>query len=68
MSIPNYDNDAKMAEYGRYCARMKAIREAREIVRDNAVRLQSVETVDDIRQIQLDINQAIDALISVLEL
>jgi len=66
--IPNYSDDAKMAEYGRYCARQKAIREARETVRDNAVRIQSVETVEELKQIQLEMNEAIDALIAVLEL
>lgn len=60
--ISNYDNDKKMAEYGRYCAVQKAIRKAKEGIRNNAVFLGNCETVEDVMKFKEAMNGHIISL------
>ena len=66
--ITNYDNDLKMAEYGRYCAVRKAIREAKELIRDNAVKLGNSEDMQEIIEYKNNINELVKNLIEAIEL
>lgn len=58
----DYDNDKKMAEYGRYCAVQKAIRKAKEGIRNNAVYLGNSETVGEVIEYKDLMNEQITAL------
>jgi hypothetical protein len=66
--IANYDNDTKMAEYGRYCAKAKAIRESREAVRDIAVGLCNAKDDEAVSNLREAINGHIDDLIEAMKL
>jgi len=68
MSIPNYDNDIAMAEYGRYCARWKAINKAKETIRDNAVRIVNSTNIDEIKSYKQEFDMAVINLLEALEL
>lgn len=64
--IENYDNDEKMALYGRYCAVNRAIRKAKESIRDKAVMIGNSEDVDEIKQARKEFIKAVDDLIEAL--
>ena len=66
--INNYDNDLKMAEYGRYCAVRKAIREAKEAIRDAAVRLGNSDVRAEVISYRTELNIHVDKLIEALEI
>ena len=64
--IKDYNDDVRMAEYGRICAKHRAIREAKEAIRDNAVRLGNTLEVTEIKEYLAEIitssNNLIDAI------
>lgn len=66
--IKNYHDDASMAEYGRLCARYKAINQAKELIRDNSVRIMNSKDIEEIKQYHSEINQAVSELIEAIEL
>jgi len=66
--IDNYDNIEKMAEYGRICAKNKAIREAKEAIRDIAVALGNANNVVAVSNLGEAINVHIDNLIEATKL
>jgi hypothetical protein len=68
--IPDYDDDVKMAEAGRKSVKWKAIKEAKEAIRDTAVALGNpvLANVDAVKGLKVEMNQAIDNLIEALEL
>jgi len=65
--LKNYDNDEIMASYGRSCTVWKAIREAKEAIRDSAVRLGNAQALAEVVQYQLELNNAVADLIEALE-
>jgi hypothetical protein len=68
MMIANYDNDTKMAEFGRYCAKNKAMREAREAIRDIAVALGNASDVEAVSNLRDALNGHIDNLVEAMKL
>jgi succinate dehydrogenase/fumarate reductase-like Fe-S protein len=67
--IPDYDDDKKMAEAGRKSVKWKAINNSKEAIRDVAVHLGgNLNNVQIIKDLKVDMNQAIDNLIEALEL
>jgi hypothetical protein len=70
MMIPDYDDDVKMAEAGRKSVKWKAINGAKEAIRDVAVHLgsQNLNNAEIVKDLKVDMNQAIDNLIEALEL
>jgi hypothetical protein len=68
--IPDYDDDKKMAEAGRRAVKWKAINNAKETIRNVAVALgnQHLADVGAIKELKIEMNQAIDNLIEALEL
>ena len=66
--IKDYNDDVAMAEYGRYCARNKAIREAKEAIRDSAVMLGNTLEVSEINKYCSAIVTLSDNLIEAIEL
>ena len=66
--IANYDNTEKMAEYGRSCAKNKAIREAKEAIRDIAVGLCNAKDDEAASNLREAINGHIDNLIEAMKL
>lgn len=66
MMIPDYDDDVKMAELGRSSARYKAIKNAREKIRDCAVFIGNSNDVGEIIKLQDSITKNIDDLIHAL--
>ncbi len=67
MMIPDYDNDAKMAEYGRRSARYKAIKDAREMIRNYAVMIGNSNEALEVSLLRKQLNTQIDNLIDALE-
>ena len=63
-----YNDDLKMAEYGRDCAVRKAIREAKEAIRDAAVRLGNSEAKAEVISHRTELNMYADKLIEALEI
>ena len=63
-----YNDDLKMAEYGRYCAVKKAIRETKEAVRDAAVRLGNSDVRAEAISHRTELNIHVDKLIEALEI
>ena len=68
MMINDYSDDKAMAEYGRYCAKWKAVREAKEAMRDASVRLNNTVIVDEVKQHFADIQKAVGEVIEALEM
>ena len=69
MSITlHYENDLKMAEYGRYCAVKKSIRETKEAIRDAAVKLGNSEVKAEAISYRTELNIHSDKLIEALEI
>ncbi len=66
--IKNYHDDAEMAKYGRICAKHRAIREAKEAIRDDFVRLGNTEVIEEIKEYFDNIKINVDNLIEALEL
>jgi sugar-specific transcriptional regulator TrmB len=66
--IPDYDDDKKMAEAGRKSVKWKAIKNAKEMIRDAAVSIGNSDSAEFIKALKSDMNQAIDNLIEALEL
>lgn len=66
--IKNYHDDVSMAEYGRLCARYKSISQAKELIRDNSVRIMNSKDIDEIKKFHSEINQAVNELIEAIEL
>ncbi len=64
--IPDYDNDAKMAELGRNTARWKAIKTHKEAIRDVAVAMQGNVDAEGANNLRNVINGHVDALIDAL--
>ena len=63
-----YNDDLKMAEYGRYCAVRKAIREAKEGIRDAAVRLGNSDVKAEVVSYRTELNMHVDKLIEALDI
>jgi hypothetical protein len=68
MMIKDYSDDKAMAEYGRYCAKWKAVREAKESIRDAAVMLGNTIVVDEVNEHFAVIQKAVADVIEALEL
>lgn len=66
--IPNYDDDVKMAEYGRRSAKYKAIKDARENIRNLAVNIGNSNEQAEIKVFKIALNQHIDDLIEAMAL
>lgn len=65
--INDYSDDKAMAEYGRYCAKWKAIREAKEAIRDASVMLGNTNVVEEVKQHFAVIQKAVGDVIEALE-
>jgi hypothetical protein len=66
--IKDYHDDVIMAEYGRICAKHRAIREAKESIRDNAVRLGNSLVVTEIKEYLAEIVTSSNNLIDAIEM
>lgn len=66
--IKNYTDDVAMAEYGRQCARFKAIREHKEAIRTIAVSFQNDIDAIGAENLRVAINDHVNALIEVLNI
>jgi hypothetical protein len=66
--IPDYDDDKKMAEAGRKSVKWKAISNAREAIRNIAVKIGNTDKAEAVLIGKSEMNQAIDNLIEALEL
>jgi hypothetical protein len=66
--IKDYNDDVVMAEYGRICAKHRAIREAKEAIRDNAVRLGNAIDVAEVREYLANIITSSNNLIEAIEI
>jgi hypothetical protein len=66
--IKDYNDDVAMAEYGRICAKHRAIREAKENIRDNAVRLGNALEVNEVREYLANIITSSNSLIEAMEI
>ena len=61
--IKEYDDDVIMAKYGRYCAKHKAIRTAKEAIRDIAVSMGNATDAEGVSNLKAALNLHIDELI-----
>lgn len=67
--IPDYDNDVKMAELGRNTAKWKAIKQAKEAIRDSAVLIcNNNYSFVQTKALKDEIDEAFVKLIEALEL
>jgi hypothetical protein len=66
--IKDYHDDVLMAEYGRICSKHRAIRESKEAIRDNAVRLGNATEVAEIREYLDNIITSSNSLIEAIEI
>jgi hypothetical protein len=66
--IKNYHDDAEMARYGRMCSKHKAIKQAKEQIRDNSVRIMNSNDVDEINQFYSEIKTAMTDLMEAIEI
>jgi hypothetical protein len=60
--LDNYTDDKAMAEYGRQCAKYKAIREHKEAVRDICVAIQNANDDEGVSNLQKALNEHIEGL------
>ena len=66
--IKNYHDDVEMARYGRICAKHRAIREAKEALRDNFVRLGNTEIIEEINEYFDNIKKHVADLIEAINI
>jgi len=64
--IADYDNDEKMIELGRSTARYKAIKNAREMIRNYAVMIGNENEFEAVKTLKTQLNAHIDGLIDAL--
>lgn len=64
--IADYDDDVKMAQLGRWSARYKAIKNARESIRDYAVMIGNADDVKTIENCKNELNLHVADLIEAL--
>lgn len=66
--LDNYTDDKAMADYGRQCAKYRAIREHKEAIRDICVGLQNANDADGISNLKTALNEHINSLIKAITL
>ena len=66
--IADYDDDAKMAALGRWSARYKAIKAARESIRDYAVMIGNADDAEEVEKCKLGLNLHIANLIEAISI
>lgn len=66
--LDKYTDDNAMAEYGRVCAKKRAIREHKEAIRDICVGLQNANDEEGVSNLQAALNEHINSLIEAMKL
>jgi len=66
--LDNYTDDKAMADYGRSCAKYRAIREHKEAIRDISVGLQNANDEEGVSNLQAALNEHINSLIEAMKL
>lgn len=64
----NIHDDAEMLSYGRYCAKQKMVRTAKEAIRDLALALNNANDADAVDNLASGMNKHIADLIEALQI